>query len=1374
MKAIIKSDIEIDSQIEHFCQSEWISAEEQEILRSIPWNDFNCPENIMNPEVSALVEKYKTKYIEFLKDQVWLSQNFESLRLQLNPLLEELVKLENIGEIIELDNKIDKENDILSNLLSEVFSTRWNIGYAVTENMEQEVRDLVARKLTTYLSKEDGEWKTTKIITALSLTNSEIAINFLLENILNKTKTLNYIIKEHYFYAIFKLSEESIVLRTKLIQLVEKLYLKNDFFSKEKLEYIFTILMGIHFTQSELQLLYWIYKKTENLYFKWEFSQIFWNNDFKEALKDIELSLSLKYKSDDYISGADWEIRAVWKMWNKDSISLLMPYLDNPSYIQTTIDSLGKIGDSRVVPKLLELLLDESIGYKESIIQALGNIGDESATEPLFNFLLNRSNNSLWWYISNALVKIWKPIELKRILPILKIIPFYDLELFINFSINNETDIFMLAELLENLPYFRYIILSRIKNVGKVEDVIKLLQAKEFNEYLIEKIIDKLESDYNEEVKLFFEETILGNNNFSTGLRNSYNSHKIISKIAIIILEKKEVNFLLDNYSYLSNIWNLNKTFSEHFEEFIPLFEENKKYHKVAKILVKYAPSTEKTNKYLLNWVKNYWNNRDLWEIALTYFTKNKDIENKVNSFLYKLLRDYWSWDAWLREKAVFVFIFQWDKKAVNVLRPMYPEYIEYYKNIYDNSWQCHEPLEKYLKDNFVSVPAVEAILFQEKEKWIPIVIQAWHIDIIARYEDEINDKDIKKIVWELKELYEISGYKIIQITRDLNLNLYEKEDRDFVLKIAKKYQKRSVWIFNWIIDCQKAWVLNNENRKEIIPFQEWLNMITPILFKAYLEARNKDLFFEEIHRILENIIYDRTQDNSYELSQVEKYWITEKDLFELIYPKRNYSPKNIDLYVDKSEHLKWYKFNKDWYRFTINNLLWYKLIEGQEMDIDLLERFKIHVNNISRLSKDENQLRQEIEKLSKKYDINLEWKTIESQIMEYLLKKQSKHELDIDDFDLILWYQLMWKYEDFNRDSNDKLANFSDMETQHMIQILALLGEYWDALKDTIKTLERKALESVDREYFAEYIRKVPKEVKDLTKDRIINALIKSFAKRPKQTITWDVIAKSIFDKLKSVLQSTDIEQGEIEDFVKSFNEVDFMFWDDLELQKSFISKWTTKVEEYFWKADNIWLNIRQIAKVQDSIYNELQKESNKFESLTDEWWTDKDRNVFARFWKTKWDACARWVWDICIWIDEEMWEENEDYFELVLFDEERKKNIWTVMLLNIQEENWNKYLLYWPNPSVEFVDKVPSQLLYKKISELVTSFASENNYDWIVFNPVHWRSTNRSWDFQKALEDSQMKDWEWNIIKIDLEREYILWWGYKYQKWLSFLWRK
>jgi hypothetical protein len=143
-----------------------------------------------------------------------------------------------------------------------------------------------------------------------------------------------------------------------------------------------------------------------------------------------------------------------------------------------------------------------------------------------------------------------------------------------------------------------------------------------------------------------------------------------------------------------------------------------------------------------------------------------------------------------------------------------------------------------------------------------------------------------------------------------------------------------------------------------------------------------------------------------------------------------------------------------------------------------------------------------------------------------------------------------MGRFEQFVKNSNDKLATSTEPETIHMVQILALLQEYGDPLKEGVRKLEKLALQkdtdgniTPDASFLLrQFGRNTPKEVTDLSKDRILDSMIRSFSQRPEHAITDLVIQKSILEKCKSVLQKTDITLEEQEEFAKSFEFQDFM----------------------------------------------------------------------------------------------------------------------------------------------------------------------------------------------------------------------------------------
>ena len=112
--------------------------------------------------------------------------------------------------------------------------------------------------------------------------------------------------------------------------------------------------------------------------------------------------------------------------------------------------------------------------------------------------------------------------------------------------------------------------------------------------------------------------------------------------------------------------------------------------------------------------------------------------------------------------------------------------------------------------------------------------------------------------------------------------------------------------------------------------------------------------------------------------------------------------------------------------------------------------------------------------------------------------------------------------------------------------------------------------------------------------------------------------------------------------------------------------------------------------------------------------------------------------------------------------------------MLLNMEEPDGKKYLLYAPNPSVGLVSEVSAKKLYQTITRQITQFAQENNFDGILLNKTHGHATNRAGLFQQTLEQSCLKDGTGKELSMNLKEEHVLSGGYKYKENLQAVWLK
>jgi hypothetical protein len=139
------------------------------------------------------------------------------------------------------------------------------------------------------------------------------------------------------------------------------------------------------------------------------------------------------------------------------------------------------------------------------------------------------------------------------------------------------------------------------------------------------------------------------------------------------------------------------------------------------------------------------------------------------------------------------------------------------------------------------------------------------------------------------------------------------------------------------------------------------------------------------------------------------------------------------------------------------------------------------------------------------------------------------------------------------------------------------------------------------------------------------------------------------------------------------------------------------------------------------------------------------KERNIRGYITKTKETANARMGAYLCIAGDEGMWQ-NENYFELVLKDEDTGRCVGTVMLLDIRAADGKRYLWFGPNPFESFLDQVSSEQCYDYLYRTVATFAQENKFDGIVIPSEEGRilgeCTNRGGNFPDLIKQSRLKD--------------------------------
>lgn len=454
------------------------------------------------------------------------------------------------------------------------------------------------------------------------------------------------------------------------------------------------------------------------------------------------------------------------------------------------------------------------------------------------------------------------------------------------------------------------------------------------------------------------------------------------------------------------------------------------------------------------------------------------------------------------------------------------------------------------------------------------------------------------------------------------------------------------------------------------------------------------------------------------------------------VYPQRdNNNYEVLDQYQDKTADLDKLKFDRAGYTFVLDGISGYQLKAGEEVKQSVIDEYSLRMTEIKNLANPEALLQFLDQEL-----VPSDLSTLEAKLIDYL----NKVGYNRDSVKVILAYQLMNSYHQFADHSQDRLSTVEDSDSKNYILLDELLEQYGDRLKETVKRIKDEIEESADRDKFIS-----SDNQEDLTKLLLVGEkIVDDISKLPRDKVTDSVIQKKIDKTLRNVLQTNHFIIDNAQQIASEFNQENFA---------NFSSLWAKQVDEIRPQLSTE-LVLGELEKIQQQIYQELQKELIKFEEILEYDSTRKEkkmpstREITAYFTKNKENSNARMVADICIAKDPQMWA-DKDYFELVLFDKTRSRCVGTTMLKTIKEEN-KKYLLYCPNPAINLVSEVSAKKLYKKMTDLVINLAKDNNYTGVIVDKKLGKSTNRAGLFQSSLENSVLRVNASEIV-IDLAAE-------------------
>ena len=525
--------------------------------------------------------------------------------------------------------------------------------------------------------------------------------------------------------------------------------------------------------------------------------------------------------------------------------------------------------------------------------------------------------------------------------------------------------------------------------------------------------------------------------------------------------------------------------------------------------------------------------------------------------------------------------------------------------------------------------------------------------------------------------------------------------------------------------------------------------------------------------------------------------------LVRYAFPDGNYSTYEKNLGCgDKLAHVDRYQFDREGYPVVLTGLLGYKVKEGAEPDQALLGAYTDRLGRIrqfvSSRGPDNEALQRAFEEKVGAIFEEKAWPEFRS-ITELTLKekmlclflgeairrrqKGQSGEPDLGICDLIVEYKYAFHedLEAYVARSADSVKAYPDDTSRNYMLLAELSVIYGENVKHVLRHNIFEELE--DSEHYDRIVEvfsgKLGEggEEKNLTNkqwSRIDNTF--SNEKIPVDRKP-DVLYKQVYDIFSSNIEFESKEQKqEFEDKLKGifaeleanltvekFKELLPKFYKLRALYRSSINAKLTELFTY-----DINQIFQELAKYEESVEEEAKERRIGGEKDKESKKSTKKRNIRGFFTKTAETANARMGAYLCIAGDSKMWD-NENYFELVMVDEDTNKCVGLVMLMEIKGENGKKYLWFGPNPFESFLDVVSSRACYEYLYGRACEFAGNNDFDGIVVpskdEQILGQCTNRGGDFPGFIKASRLRDSKDNLAVVEFGKKHTLGGSYGYE---------
>lgn len=514
------------------------------------------------------------------------------------------------------------------------------------------------------------------------------------------------------------------------------------------------------------------------------------------------------------------------------------------------------------------------------------------------------------------------------------------------------------------------------------------------------------------------------------------------------------------------------------------------------------------------------------------------------------------------------------------------------------------------------------------------------------------------------------------------------------------------------------------------------------------------------------------------------------------VFPSGNYSnyKKNARC-GDRLEHVQKYRFPRDGYPVKLSGLMGYKIKDDSVEDREVLKAYSQRLDlmrefiasrgpNNKELKKAFNE---KVDRLFKKHChaafSGIEALATKEKMILLFLSEIIRRTSDPKRFqpnseilDLVVEYKYAYEenLEAYIQHSADAIRTQRDETSQHYMLLNELSTIYGENLKHVLQHNIFGELETSERwpQIQTAYasLFKIEVESNDLTEkqwQRIRNSF--KNPRIPTET-RFDVLQKQIqsifgsniefdrdevraefYDRLSKLL--TPLKENFLLEKFRSLVPALFA------LRQEYRFRINAKLEELF--SYDINAISREIAKYEPVI--DVEAKERRMGGPRDKLAKKslKERNIRGYITKTKETANARMGAYLCIAGDESMWD-NENYFELVLKDEDTGKCVGTVMLLDIRAADGKRYLWFGPNPFESFLDQVSSEQCYDYLYRTVATFAQENDFDGMVIPSEEGRilgeCTNRGGNFPDLIKRSRLRDVKDKVKTVDFGKSHTL----------------